>query len=177
MRASGKRRRPGKPEEESNNFPLRKTTGATTSNYFAAKESTVHELSAIPTIQDALPQPEEDQAIGGEMSRLRTLIKHHVQSYYHTVPLEASQMSAAKANAASLATFAYSQLSTSHLNSLLQNPKTRLATIRSCLAWTMTSRIQPTCPSDTSFLPPEISSWMNTVSTVETRDQSESFVV
>ena len=177
MRVSSKRPGPSRFEEEPDSFSLEKRTGASTSNNLVAKETLVEEPSAAATIQDSLPQPEEDQAIAGETSRLRTLIKHHVQSYYHNAPLEASLMSATNANVASLANLAHGQLSTSRLNSLLLNPKTRLATIRSCLAWTMISRIQLTCRSDSSFLPPEVSSWMNTTSAVETRDQSKLLTV
>ncbi len=131
------------------------------------------EPSATAVIQDSLPQPEEDQAIGGEMSRLRTLIKHHAQSYYHTAPLKPSIMSAANANPAVLATFMHDHLSPPMLTSLLLDPKTRLVTIRLCLAWTMFSRIELTCNSDVSFLPPEVASCINSMSDVKTKDRSK----
>ena len=177
MRTSYKGQRPNRLEEEHNSFASRQGTGVATSENLVTNETLVEKLSAAATIQNSLPQPEEDQAISGEMSRLRTLIKHHVQSYYHSASLEVSKMTAAKANVTSLGMFTHGQLSTSRLNSLLLNPKTRLATIRYCLAWTMMSRIQFTCPSDISFLPLEVSIWMNTISTVETRDQRELFTV
>jgi len=130
------------------------------------------EPSAATIIQDSLPQPEEDQAIEGEMSRLRTLIKHHVKSYYHTAPLEPSLMSAVNANQAALANYTHGHLSPSMLTSLLLNPQTRLVTIRLCLAWTMISRIELTCGSETSFMPPVVANCINSMSGVKTDDRS-----
>ncbi|KAL8910941.1 MAG: hypothetical protein Q9171_003808 [Xanthocarpia ochracea] len=47
---------------------------------FASPDS----ISPVGMIERSLPQPAEDQALGGEMSRLKTAIKNHVQSFYHT---------------------------------------------------------------------------------------------
>ncbi len=171
MRALRKRHRTHH-EEEPIHESLRREKRASIPGHLGAKDVMGGEPSAATIIQDSLPQPEEDQAIGGEMSRLRTLIKHHVQSYYHTAPLEPSLMSAVDANQAALADFSHGHLSPSMLTSLLLNPKTRLVTIRSCLAWAMTSRIELTCSSDTSFLPPEVVSCINSMIDVKTEDRS-----
>ncbi|KAL8901351.1 MAG: hypothetical protein Q9207_005246 [Kuettlingeria erythrocarpa] len=103
-------------------------------------------------VEQNLPQPAEDQALGGEMSRLRTSIKNHVQSYYHTNAVRGNVDPAAL----SLVAAGNMPLIASTLGSLLSNPATRLTAIRFCIAWVVISRIEHSCDPSMSFLPPEI---------------------
>ncbi|KAI4122381.1 MAG: hypothetical protein LQ338_005854 [Usnochroma carphineum] len=105
-------------------------------------------------IERNLPQPAEDQALGGEMSRLRTSIKNHVQSYYHTNGVRGSVDQAALGIVAA----GNMPLIASTLGSLLSNPSTRITAIRFCIAWVAISRIDYNCEPSRSFLPPEIAS-------------------
>ncbi|KAL8932064.1 MAG: hypothetical protein Q9216_006977 [Gyalolechia sp. 2 TL-2023] len=108
--------------------------------------------SPTGVIERNLPQPAEDQALGGELSRLGTSIKNHVQSYYHTNNVVGSVDQAALGIIAA----GNMPLIASSLGSLLSNPSTRLTAIRFCIAWVAISRIDPGCEPDRSFLPPEI---------------------
>ncbi|KAL8955915.1 MAG: hypothetical protein Q9193_006395, partial [Seirophora villosa] len=105
-------------------------------------------------IDKNLPQPAEDQALGGEMSRLRTAIKNHVQSYYHTDSVRGSVDQAALG----LVAAGNMPLIASTLGTLLANPATRIVAIRFCITWVAISRIDHNCDPSKSFLPPEIAS-------------------
>ncbi|KAI4236451.1 MAG: hypothetical protein L6R40_006162 [Gallowayella cf. fulva] len=121
--------------------------------------------SPVGMIERSLPQPAEDQALGGEMSRLRTAIKNHVQSYYHTNTVRGSVDQVALGMIAT----GNMPLIASTLASLLSNPVTRLMAIRFCITWTVVSRIDQNCEPSLSFLPPEVSSCLISISS--TRDE------
>ncbi|KAL8919380.1 MAG: hypothetical protein Q9172_005011 [Xanthocarpia lactea] len=127
---------------------------------FASPDS----ISPVGMIERSLPQPAEDQALGGEMSRLKTAIKNHVQSFYHTnsVPGSIDQV------ALGLIAMGNMPLIASTLGSLLSNPVTRMTAIRFCITWTAVSRIDLNCEPSLSFLPPEIASCLLSISS--TRD-------
>lgn len=122
--------------------------------YTSAEKSVASPQSSSPAglIERNLPQPVEDQALGGEMSRLRTSIKNHVQSYYHTNSIGRAVDSAALG----LVAAGNMPLIASTLGTLLSNPATRLTAIRFCIAWVAVSRIEQNCEPNSSFLPPEI---------------------
>lgn len=87
-------------------------------------------------VEQSLPQPLEDAAIGGEMSKLQTLIKNYVQSYYHTLPVRKGEGSP------DLSVLGQKlSISIVSLESMLQSPKTRIPAIRYCIAWTIFTRI------------------------------------
>lgn len=46
----------------------------------------------VGSIDDLLPQPAEDDAISGELSRIRDNIKNHVRTYYHSGPISAADI-------------------------------------------------------------------------------------
>ncbi|KAL8693160.1 MAG: hypothetical protein Q9224_003806, partial [Gallowayella concinna] len=115
-------------------------------------------------IEQSLPQPAEDQALGGEMSRLRTTIKNHVQSYYHTNSVRGGVDQVALGSIAT----GNMPLISSTLGSLLSNPVTRVTAIRFCITWTVISRIDQNCEPNQSFLPPEIANCLFSISS--TRD-------
>lgn len=111
--------------------------------------------AAVAMIEKHLRQPAEDQALGGEMSRLRTSIKNHVQSYYHTDAVR--QGGVVDQAALALVAEGNMPLIASTLGSLLANPATRVVAIRFCIAWVAISRIeQRNCEPGRSFLPPEV---------------------
>ncbi|KAL8816328.1 MAG: hypothetical protein Q9223_004642 [Gallowayella weberi] len=115
-------------------------------------------------IEQSLPQPAEDQALGGELSKLRTAIKNHVQSYYHTNSVRGSVDQVALGSIAT----GNMPLIASTLGSLLSNPVTRMTAMRFCISWTVISRIEQNCEPSQSFLPPEIASCLFSINS--TRD-------
>ncbi|KAL8669021.1 MAG: hypothetical protein Q9168_006376 [Polycauliona sp. 1 TL-2023] len=136
-------------------------------NGFASVEKTMASPDSIGPagmIERSLPQPAEDQALGGEMSRLKTAIKNHVQSYYHTDQVKGGVDQAALG----LIATGNMPLIASTLGSLLSNPVTRMTAIRFCITWTVVSRIDQNCEPSLSFLPPEIASCLQSISS--TRD-------
>ncbi|KAL8864564.1 MAG: hypothetical protein Q9198_009783, partial [Flavoplaca austrocitrina] len=136
-------------------------------NGFASVEKTIASPDSIGPagmIERNLPQPVEDQALGGEMSRLKTAIKNHVQSYYHTNSVKGS------VDQVALGVIAMGNmpLIASTLGSLLSNPVTRMTAIRFCITWTVISRIDQNCDPNLSFLPPEVATCLLSISS--TRD-------
>ena len=133
---------------------------------FASPDS----ISPFGMIERSLPQPAEDQALGGEMSRLKTAIKNHVQSFYHTnsVPGSVDQV------ALGLIAMGNMPLIASTLGSLLSNPVTRMTAVRFCITWTAVSRIDLNCEPSLSFLPPEIASCLLSISSTRDDPSSES---
>ncbi|KAL8889057.1 MAG: hypothetical protein Q9215_003597 [Flavoplaca cf. flavocitrina] len=136
-------------------------------NGFGSVEKTIASPDSIGPagmIERNLPQPVEDQALGGEMSRLKTAIKNHVQSYYHTNSVKGS------VDQVALGVIAMGNmpLIASTLGSLLSNPVTRMTAIRFCITWTVISRIDQNCDPNLSFLPPEVATCLLSISS--TRD-------
>ena len=99
-----------------------------------------------------LPQPLEDQAISGEISKIGNLIKNHVQSYYHSRPVNPGLIDLDDITSLG------SQLPISAriLSTLLDKPETREVALRFCIAWVTISRLQNYGSSTDSLLPPEI---------------------
>lgn len=105
-------------------------------------------LGVFAAVEQSLPQPLEDAAIGGEMSKLQTLIKNFVQSYYHTLPIRGGKGSP------DLSVLGQKlSIPALSLESILQNPKTRIPAIRYCIAWTIFTRIGVV---NASLLPAEV---------------------
>ncbi|KAL9606462.1 MAG: hypothetical protein Q9179_000378 [Wetmoreana sp. 5 TL-2023] len=101
------------------------------------------------------------------MSKLRTSIKNHVNSYYHTNSFRGGLDRIALGSVA----VGNMPLIASTLESLLSDPATRLVAIRFCIAWTIFSRIDQSCDPSTSFLPPEIASCLSSIGS--TREDPE----
>ncbi|KAI4234008.1 MAG: hypothetical protein LQ349_004064 [Xanthoria aureola] len=136
-------------------------------NGFGSVEKTIaspDSVSPVGMIERSLPQPAEDQALGGELSRLKTAIKNHVQSYYHTNSVRGGVDQVALG----LIATGNMPLIASTLGSLLSNPVTRMTAIRFCITWTVVSRIDQNCEPSLSFLPPEIASCLLSINS--TRD-------
>ncbi|CAO1605258.1 hypothetical protein XANCAGTX0491_008780 [Xanthoria calcicola] len=136
-------------------------------NGFGSVEKTIaspDSVSPVGVIERSLPQPAEDQALGGELSRLKTAIKNHVQSYYHANSVRGGVDQVALG----LIATGNMPLIASTLGSLLSNPVTRMTAIRFCITWTVVSRIDQNCEPSLSFLPPEIASCLLSINS--TRD-------
>lgn len=99
-----------------------------------------------------LPQPAEDDAIKGEMSRLRIKIKDHVQSYYHTLPVKAASIDQSQLQELAAAT----GLSTARLVEMLCTSHSRMSALRLYIAWVVLSRCGTQRTNAPSFLPGEV---------------------
>ncbi|OCK81385.1 hypothetical protein K432DRAFT_351216 [Lepidopterella palustris CBS 459.81] len=106
---------------------------------------------ATTNLDNLLPQPAEDDAISGAMSRLRDNIKNHVQSYYHTTTVAPNVVDESRLGDLAAAT----RIATWTLRDLLLDPATRTPAIRLFLGWLILSR----CSQDAqpSLLPSEVS--------------------
>ena len=106
----------------------------------------------VTNIDRLLPQPAEDDAIIGALSKIRDGIKNHAQNYYHNGPVRHDAVDEAR-----LVELANTiAMPTSAIRNLLLNPATRVPTIRLFLGHLILSR----CTGRTdglSFLPSEIS--------------------
>ncbi|KAF2703083.1 hypothetical protein K504DRAFT_508491 [Pleomassaria siparia CBS 279.74] len=109
--------------------------------------------SPIPhAMENGLPQPLEDRAIAGEMSKISNSIKNHVQSFYHVghVSPGVLDLDDLRALGENL------PMSTGTLSTLLGNSATREIALRFCIAWVAISRMQLNSLPSMTFLPPEI---------------------
>jgi hypothetical protein len=101
--------------------------------------------SAVPSgIDNLLPQPESDDTITGEVSKIRDNIKNHIRTYCHSGPLAGGINEAALHNLASAA-----GVSSSALVAALSNPSRRQETLRLVFAWVILSKaatMQIFCP-------------------------------
>jgi hypothetical protein len=107
----------------------------------------------VTNIDRLLPQPAEDDAIIGPLSKIRDGIKNHAQSYYYNAPIRHDVVDEARlvelANATAMPTTA--------IRNLLLNPATRVPTIRLFLGHLILSRCTGRTDGQLSFLPSEIS--------------------
>jgi hypothetical protein len=109
---------------------------------------------ATPTnFERLLPQPAEDDAIIGGLSKIRDSIRTHVQSYYHTDPVSDEVVDELRLADLSQAT----GFPASALLRFLFNPSTRLSVIRLFLGHLILSRLQGRIDGQASFLPSEVS--------------------
>lgn len=108
--------------------------------------------SAVPSsVDNYLPQPVEDDAITGELSKIRDNIKNHVRSYYHFEAIRAGDI-----NVSGLAGIATATgLRSSAVADLLSNPPTRSEAIRLFIAWVALSKCEDN--TNPSLLPEELS--------------------
>lgn len=116
------------------------------------------EPTGMGTAGISLPQPSGDQVIDGELSRLRTLVKNYVKSYYHNGAQDKIEQTALAALGPDL------PILVPTLSKLLSDQNTRILAIRFCIAWIITSRIELECEPHLTFLPPEIASCLNSMS-------------
>ena len=121
------------------------------------------------TIENNLPQPLEDNAIAEAISKISNSIKNHVQSYYHSarVSADAVNLDALQALGDGLPT------SIGTLNTMLANPTTRETALRLCIAWIVVSRIQFGGDPRISFLPPEVTSCISSMTGLDSKPQGK----
>jgi hypothetical protein len=125
--------------------------------------------SVVVVAENYLPQPAEDDAIKGELSRLRDNIKNHAQSYYHTAPVSAQAIDQNRLHSISGAT----GILAPKLQELFLNPKTRTATIRLYLAWIILSRCG--LQENYSLLPAEVATFAAAMAGGENTSTSKSY--
>jgi len=115
---------------------------------------------AVAPIDRYLPQPAEDDAITGELSKIRDKIKNHTQNFYNTSPVNAHDI-----DQSGLLDLAHATgISTSHLAELLANPQTRLSATRLYLAWIILSRVGLEPLVDASYLPNNLATLVTSTS-------------
>lgn len=121
------------------------------------------------SLDNGLPQPLEDGAIAGEISKISSLIKNHVQSFYHH-----DRAGLGMLDLDDLQALGSLPISPGTLSTLLGNVDTREIALRFSIAWTIISRIQPSDNASTTFLPPEIATCFQSipVATHKTRAQA-----
>jgi hypothetical protein len=125
--------------------------------------------STLRTIENNLPLPLEDNAISGDVTKLSTLIKNHVQSYYHesSVPPDTVTLDAFQALGNNL------PISVGTLGTLLANPTTREVGLRFCIAWVIVARINPKGDPTATLLPPEIVHCMLSMTALDGKPQGK----
>lgn len=106
-----------------------------------------------------LPQPVPDDTISGEMSKLRSLINNHVQSYYRTSEVDLDAMDETTLGGL----VDNSQTTPSALASAITNPKSRTPALRYLIAWAIFSRIGLQSHPSTTFLPLEAVSCLDSM--------------
>jgi hypothetical protein len=98
------------------------------------------------------PQPLEDKAISGDVSKISNAIKNHVQSYYHT-----SRVSPGLIDHDDLQALGSNlPISAGTLATLMENTATREIALRFIIAWVIISKIQPSRDPSKSLLPSEV---------------------
>lgn len=128
-------------------------------------------VGAAAIIENNLPQPKEDNAIIGDLSRIKSRIEGHVDSYYHTAG--ANNQAVAQALSAALGT-AF-PVSMAKLQELLSNPRKRPAVLRAAIAWIIVSRIDFGSGPDTTFLPAYVAGTTRDLSASRMDEPSEFF--
>lgn len=115
---------------------------------FAAKATS---LGSRSPMSDVLPLPLEDKTVTGEISKISSSIKNHVQSYYHADRVNAAllDLDDIQAIGSSL------PVSVGTISTLLANTATREIALRFCIAWVVCSKILPEKGS-TGLLPLEV---------------------
>lgn len=111
------------------------------------------QVGAVTNIDRLLPQPAEDDAIIGALSKIRDGIKNHAQNYYHNAPVRHDVVDDARLVELANTT----AIPTSAIRNLLLDPATRVPTIRLFLGQLILSRCTGRTDGQLSFLPSEIS--------------------
>jgi len=109
--------------------------------------------AVVTNVDHFLPQPAEDDAIIGGLSKIRDAIKNHVQNYYHKSPVRIELVDERSLTELANAT----GIPTPDLLRLILNPATRAPTIRLFLGHLILSRCQGRTDGQPSLLPNEVS--------------------
>jgi hypothetical protein len=106
--------------------------------------------AGIPSIDELLPQPVEDDAITGDLSKIRDNIKNHVRTYYHSGPISATDLN--DAGIRDIAALTGS--SAAVIINALSNPSTRDNALRAIVGSVILTRC--TGERSPSLLPSEL---------------------
>ncbi|KAF2646543.1 hypothetical protein P280DRAFT_415937 [Massarina eburnea CBS 473.64] len=130
---------------------------------YQEKGPAVKAVSVPFAMEGGIPQPLEDKAVSGEISKISNLIKNHVQSYYHSKSVNPGLIDYDDIQALGDDL----PVSVGTLTTLLGNAATREPALRFCIAWVITSRIQLHDSPTTTFLPHEISECLRSMSPLD----------
>ncbi|KAF2805767.1 uncharacterized protein BDZ99DRAFT_466681 [Mytilinidion resinicola] len=125
----------------------------------AEKSVPIATATAVSQIDALLPQPAEDDAITGELSRLRDKIKNHALTFYHTAAVDPVMVDESEFQDVARVTGIRSMT----LCDMLLNPQTRIATIRLFLSYAILSRCGGQGGAGASLLPPEVGLFADTL--------------
>lgn len=141
-------------------------------SYGENKAPGLSQVTAIGTWNSSaekhLPQPPADDNISGEMSKLRSLINNHVQSYYRTSEIDLDTID----QMAVAALIENPQISISALASSIADPKSRTPALRYLIASAVFSRVGLRSHPTTSFLPPEVSGCLESMTGLQDNGQA-----
>ncbi|KAI4645744.1 hypothetical protein J4E93_005322 [Alternaria ventricosa] len=121
----------------------------------ASPTATPTPTNAVPSsaaLGGGLPQPLEDKAISGDVSKISNAIKNHVQSYYHTSRVNPGLIDYEDLHALGSGL----PVSVGTLTTLIGNAATREIALRFIIAWVIISKLQPSKDPTKSLLPSEI---------------------
>jgi len=133
------------------------------------KELPMPAKAGVVVTESYLPQPAEDDAIIGELSKLRDNIKNHVQSFYITGPIDPQSIDRGVLREVSHDTGIQFQ----KLQDLLINRTSRNSAIRLCIGWIILSRCDGKGPTDISLLPEEAAAVAALISDIDYKDTRE----
>ncbi|KAI4949440.1 hypothetical protein J4E91_005179 [Alternaria rosae] len=117
--------------------------------------------SSVAALGSGLPQPLEDKAISGDVSKISNAIKNHVQSYYHTSRVNPGLIEYEDLHALGSGL----PVSVGTLTTLIGNAATRDIALRFIIAWVVVSKLQPSKDPTKSFLPAEVAQCYQAVAT------------
>lgn len=106
--------------------------------------------AAVGNIDELLPQPVEDDAITGDLSKIRDNIKNHVRTYYHSGPISTADLN--DAGIRDIAALISS--SAAVIANALSNPSTRENALRAIVGSVILTRC--TGERSPSLLPSEL---------------------
>jgi len=123
----------------------------------AAVTISIPENSSAAIVENSLPQPKEDNAIIGDVSKLKNKIDGHVQTFYQTG--HANDQGAVHALTQVLGE--HSPIPAQRLKELLSNPRSRPNVLRAALAWVIVNKISLESDPRETFLPSNIAGAFN----------------
>ncbi|KAI4628199.1 hypothetical protein J4E80_002337 [Alternaria sp. BMP 0032] len=117
--------------------------------------------SSVAALGGGLPQPLEDKAISGDVSKISNAIKNHVQSYYHTSRVNPGLIDYEDLHALGPGL----PVSVGTLTTLIGNAATREIALRFIIAWVIVSKLRPSKDPSKSLLPSEVAQCYQAVAT------------
>ena len=125
--------------------------------------------SSAVIVENYLPQSREDNAITGDLSRIKNKIDGHVQTFYALSG--GNDQACAQALAAILGN--QSPIPRAQLPALLASSRTRPSVLRAAISWVIISRIGPDSNPQESFLPVDVAGTLSSLSQNKMDDRSK----